>query len=63
MLRNSVLVIRLTQDERAAIRRLARSERLPDSTLARQLLLKAAEQRGLLPDGDVSQPDQETRDE
>ena len=48
MLRNRILAIRLDQDERAIVWRLAQAERLPASTLARQLLLKEAERRGLL---------------
>ena len=48
MLRTNMLVIRLTQIERATINSLAESEKLPVSTFARRLLLKEADRRGLL---------------
>ena len=48
MLRTNMLVVRLTQIERAAIDKLAESERLPVSTFARQLLLKECDRRGFL---------------
>lgn len=49
MYRTQKLIIRLHKHERAVIDRMAQIERLPSSTLARQLLLKEAERRGLLP--------------
>lgn len=39
------LVVKLSADEQAAILRLAASERLPPATMARRLLLHAAEAR------------------
>jgi len=48
MPRTEVLVIRLSQDERTKINRLADAERLPASTLARKILLDEAERRGHL---------------
>ena len=59
MLRTNMLVIRLTQIERAALDNLARSERLPVSTFARQLLLKEADRRGFLIDVVRGQQDKE----
>ena len=47
MRRMKKLVIRLNSAEREAVRRLAQVERLPASTLARRLLLKEADRRGL----------------
>ena len=49
MYRTDKLVIRLSRQEKVVIDQLARTEYLPPSTLARKMLLKAAERRGLLP--------------
>ena len=57
--RNERLVIRLRGDERSAIYRLAETERLPPSTLARKMLLDEAYRRGLLPANSIQQQDQE----
>jgi hypothetical protein len=45
MSRTKNLVIRLGRDERKALDRLAKKERLPTSTLARKVLLDLAEKR------------------
>jgi predicted DNA binding CopG/RHH family protein len=45
--RTKRLVIRLTESEAAAVKRLAHTERLPASTLARQLLLREVDRRRL----------------
>lgn len=50
MYRNKTLVIKLNTNERLAVKRLAAREHLPPSTMARQMLLKEAERRGLLPE-------------
>jgi hypothetical protein len=51
--RQDKLVIRLSAAERAAIDRLAQVERLPASTLARSMLLREVDCRGLWsPPGD-----------
>lgn len=47
MKRKKRLVIRLSEVEHAVIETLARSERLPPSTLARSRLLREAERRGI----------------
>ena len=47
MRRTHFLVIRVTKAERDTIVELAQTERLPTSTLARQILLKRAEQCGI----------------
>jgi len=47
------LVVRLTGTEKTAINQLAALERLPASTLARRILLREAERRGLLPKADT----------
>lgn len=45
--REDKLVIRLSTTERKAIDRLAQVERLPASTLARRMLLREVDRRGL----------------
>ena len=63
MQRTHFLVIRVTEAERDTIVELARTERLPTSTLARQILLKRAEQCGILGScGDVQQSQEEQHD-
>lgn len=47
MYRLSKLVVRLSKTEKAAILRLAQAEKLPASTMARRLLLREAERRGI----------------
>jgi hypothetical protein len=42
--RTQKIVVRLSRKERQAVERLASSEKLPASTLARVMLLKAADQ-------------------
>jgi hypothetical protein len=49
MYREDRLVIRLSNAERAAIEQLAQVERLPASTLARRMLLREVDRRGLWP--------------
>ena len=57
MNRADKLVIRLNEAEKTAIGRLAQVERLPASTLARRLLLKKVDERGLWPLADsIGQP-------
>jgi hypothetical protein len=46
MSRNERLVILLSGSEREAIKRLAATERLPESTMARAILLKEADAKG-----------------
>jgi hypothetical protein len=49
MYKSERLVVRLDKVERASVERLAQFESLPPSTLARYLLLREAEKRGLWP--------------
>jgi len=49
MYKTEKVVVRLDRRERSAVERLARLESLPLATLARTLLLREAERRGLWP--------------
>ena len=59
-MRTRKLVIRLSMAEKEAIGRLASAEKLQPATLARQLLLKEVDKRGLWP-APTMPAEQETR--